>query len=347
MLAVKKNKINLKKMGLFFLSFLDFILLNIKYVSNNKNNFIFLTPNLINYEKYFLSQPFNKNNIFINYHSTKYLAFIEKNKIYNIGILFYVITKFFNRNIKLSSKIKNYQKFYIPKIFKYKLENVYFPSYYDLLCMSFILYEKRHYKIIEVQHGSIIDFFPYNQISSFKLVDKVIVNNSRTIEFLKQNLYKKIEVDFEIKKSDTFNKIRLKNSNFEILYCSSIETNGFHKNFKNYISKGKNHLKLKIRVHPREKNKIPQFIHELKSYKNSIEIDYNINWIENIQNNSLIIVTPWSSIAEEAYDLNIYIIIIDEVGKKRYNSIIDNKFCYFSENIEETIKTIQNYHNAT
>ena len=62
-------------------------------------------------------------------------------------------------------------------------------------------------------------------------------------------------------------------------------------------------------------------------------------------NANLIVISPWSSTLEDAYDNNFVAITIDKVGKKRYSHLINNKNFFFSDNIYETIKIITDNEN--
>ena len=52
-------------------------------------------------------------------------------------------------------------------------------------------------------------------------------------------------------------------------------------------------------------------------------------------------ITPWSSVVEEAYDNDIVTVIIDPFGKERFHDLIDNRLCYYSTDLNKTLKEIQ------
>ena len=57
-----------------------------------------------------------------------------------------------------------------------------------------------------------------------------------------------------------------------------------------------------------------------------------------IQN--LIVVSPWSSMIEEAIDNGYKAIIIDEMEKKRFSNYIDNVQCFYTNDINEILLSI-------
>ena len=47
-----------------------------------------------------------------------------------------------------------------------------------------------------------------------------------------------------------------------------------------------------------------------------------------------------NKVLEEAFNLGLTTIIIDDVGAKRYDYLIDNKMCFFSQNLLDLIENI-------
>ena len=90
---------------------------------------------------------------------------------------------------------------------------------------------------------------------------------------------------------------------------------------------------LKIRLHPREKDKRVLFKDQMKGYNIKYDFDDSENWLVSNDISNLIVVSPWSSTIEDAYDNGFQTIIIDKVGKKRYSHLIDNKICFFSQDL--------------
>ena len=70
------------------------------------------------------------------------------------------------------------------------------------------------------------------------------------------------------------------------------------------------------------------------------KFDETENWLETNHIDNLIIISPWSSTIEDAYDNNYKTIIIDKSGKERFNNLIDNINCYYSNDLENTLKLI-------
>ncbi|HAW08139.1 MAG TPA: hypothetical protein DCW42_03070, partial [Bacteroidetes bacterium] len=65
--------------------------------------------------------------------------------------------------------------------------------------------------------------------------------------------------------------------------------------------------------------------------------DDSENWLVGNPIKNLIVISPWSSSIEDSYDNGFITIIIDPVGKERYKHLIDNKRCFYSDNIFKTL----------
>ena len=126
-----------------------------------------------------------------------------------------------------------------------------------------------------------------------------------------------------------------------LLYASTLEFNGLHPVFKDFLRRNTNkELHVIIRLHPREMDKKDLFSQELSEYRIKYEFDNSKNWLEGNNIKNLIVISPWSSIIEEAVDNEFTSIIIDKVGKHRYGSLIDNKNCFYSEDLALIINNI-------
>ena len=89
----------------------------------------------------------------------------------------------------------------------------------------------------------------------------------------------------------------------QILYASSVEINGFHPVFLDYL-KSDNLLNttITVRLHPREKEKKEIFEKVLLDKNIKYVFDNSMNWLEANTVKNLIVISPWSSVIEEASD---------------------------------------------
>ena len=323
-----KKKSLAQKISIITRSIFDLatLLINFKH-----GKLIFTTPNIPSYEMFFEKSKIEDCTV-INYHTTKIFHDFNGERVHNIGLF----TKLFDIKFLKRKESKRIYNFYflLLKIIKY--DEIFIPCYYDNVTLNLVL-SKTNKKITEIQHGSIINFFPYSRPSPIKLVDEIYVNNEKTKKFLQENLYKNFETKITLKPfkySDDYEFSESKET--IVLYCSSIEVNGIHPVLYAFIKENRD-FKLKIRMHPRESSKkIFSDILEL------IDIEYDFDelkdWKDNMSNYNLIVITPWSSIAEESTELSIKTIIIDPIGRKRFKHLIDNNICQYSNNLKDTLK---------
>jgi hypothetical protein len=319
------------------LDYLKLFLL-LPYAKNIKN-VIFIAPNQVNYER-FIETQISEKSLFINYHTTKPIQGLC-NSVYNIGVLAGLVNRICNRNKQIYRTVKIYDHIYklLYRIMRGK--KVYIPCFYD--CNGFALTFNTHrksYQLIEVQHGGICNFFPYKKPVEFPLVDKIVVNNERTEKYLQSHLYKNIKTDIEILPSILRENELIDNKRLVILYCSTIETNGIHPNFLSFLrnDEDSDQYRLLIRLHPREKGKEHIFIDQLEGIACEYEFDNSENWLNGNNYNKLIVVSPWSSVIEDAYDNNVISIVIDEFGYNRFKDIIDEKKCFYTNDILPVVK---------
>ncbi len=88
-----------------------------------------------------------------------------------------------------------------------------------------------------------------------------------------------------------------------------------------------------------------EFASFMQNFKCSYEFDNSKNWLEHNTIKNLIVISPWSSTLEEAYDNGFTAIAIDPIGKKRFEHYIDNYRFFFSEKYFETIEIIKSLEN--
>lgn len=341
-----QNKIKPKKLNriIFIVScILDFTTLYSKLVFYNKKsarkNIVYLSPNLCNFQDNVCTVPLIENlkieNIlYINQSKEKHIARVNDKKVYNIGGLVFLINALFfkSKNSKTNTifAYKLINDYITKKLYK---TNVFVLCYYDFNGLSLVFSKfRKNFKLNEIQHGSMIDFYPYKTPANFAVIDTFIVRNAATISYLKSHLAQNYSANYQLIE---YPKINLSyQDGLNILYASSIETNGFHEVFKQFLdSKTYNNLNLIVRLHPREQHNKEIFAEYLQKHNINYQFDTTKNWLEANTIKNLIVVSPWSSIIEEAIDNGFKTIIIDEIGKKRFKDYIDNKKCVFSLNI--------------
>jgi hypothetical protein len=127
-----------------------------------------------------------------------------------------------------------------------------------------------------------------------------------------------------------------------ILYASTVEFSGIHPVFLDYLTQIRKteNVTVFIRLHPREKNKIDFFKNQVKNVEAKIIFDESKNWLESNTIKNLIVVSPWSSVIEDAADNKYKAIIIDELGKKRFEYLIDHKNVIYANDVTQLLEAI-------
>jgi hypothetical protein len=335
---------------LFILSFYDFFQLYFKvkyqYCKIKNKKIVFTAPNFCVenngiLEDRILKPLFSQNIIFINQSKEFSLNRINNQKVYNIGGV-----------VKLFSKLFLFKKSKMKLFLSYRFVNncilknlskkyeVYILWFYDLNSLSIIFSKyRKNITLIEVQHGSIINYPPYSKPAPVNIADIFYVKNVKTIEYLKNNLCLHYASEYRLIPYPKNN--RIKKIGLNILYASTIEFNGFHPIFIDFLRNTSfKNLNLIIRLHPREREKKSIFDHQLQDIKIEYKYDISSNWLESNMIENLIVISPWSSSLEDAFDNNYVGITIDPVGKIRYEHLIDDKIFFYSDNIESTLQYI-------
>jgi len=274
-----------------------------------------------------------KNSIFISYDRYDYYKKVSNIKVFNLGIVIKILQKI--KIIKRTTEQLNTDNwlFINEAICKHLNNNdIYIPAYSNEVGFSLVFNKYRNrYKLIEIQHGSVINYPPYSFISELPLVDIFYYRNESSKLFLERNLFSKIPIILKPLKKD---KINLQPSTefTEILYISSYEFNTIHPVFAKFLRCNPKNCHIRIRLHPRQSSLESFFISALRDLNCNFEIDKSKNWYTNIPENTIVI-SPLSSVIEEAVDNKLLTIIIDETGASRYNYLIDNKHCYYSQDL--------------
>lgn len=343
---------NLKKIFFVLQCFLDFCLLHfvLSFQKYKSKKIIYTAYNFCNavngeLEDRIVKPLFYDNILFINQSKEIYLKKINNQKVYNLGGIAKILKYFYVQNSEKMKYFKAYQCINDSIFQRYSYKDIYLLWFYDLNSLS-IIFSKHRQKLhlIEVQHGSIINYPPYKKPAPVKIIDTFYVKNQLTIDYLKNHLCKNFECNYNLIPYPENTKVF--KEGIHILYASTVDFNGLHPVFIRFLeSKKKENLNLQLRLHPRERTPDKKLMFEKKMLELNVKFtfDENENWLESNIIKNLIVISPWSSTIEDAFDNNYKTIIIDPIGKERFKHIIDNVNCFYSDDIEKTIKLIPNF----
>lgn len=345
-------KNNFKKAIFIFHCLLDFFCLHfyLNFKKYKSKKIIYTAYNFCNMvngelEDRIVKPLFTDNILFINQSKEIYLKKINNQKVYNIGGITKILKFLYSsENVKMKY-FKSYQLINDSIFSRFLKKDIYLLWFYDLNSLS-IIFSKHRQKLhlIEVQHGSIINYPPYKKPAPVKIIDTFYVKNQLTIDYLKNHLCKNFECNYNLIPYPENTKVF--KEGIHILYASTVDFNGLHPVFIRFLeSKKKENLNLQLRLHPRERTPDKKLMFEKKMLELNVKytFDENENWLESNIIKNLIVISPWSSTIEDAFDNNYKTIIIDPIGKERFKHIIDNVNCFYSDDIEKTIKLIPNF----
>jgi hypothetical protein len=288
---------------------------------------------------------FTDNIIFINPSKEYLLEKINGQKVYNLGGLVKLLSYFYHDQVQFMRIFKAY-RWVNNAIIKYLAQyEVYILWFYNLNSLSLIFSNfRQNITLIEVQHGSMVNYPPYAKQAPIKTADIFYVKNQSTIEYLKIHLCLNFPAEYRLipYPKGNWNFV----PGIHVLYASTIEFNGLHPIMKKFLADfDKTNLDLIVRLHPREKEKESLFVEQLEQYKVKYKFDRSENWLEGNTIENLVVVSPWSSSIEDSYDNGFVTIIIDPVGRERYKHLIDNQCCFYSDDLAYTISNIREYKN--
>lgn len=348
---IEFNKIKFSKNFKFtIISFVDIILLCFKLVfspSRKSHEIIYTSKSFCSEVRGELRDRISsniliQNRIYINHGKDDILKSIDGNKVYNVGIAVKFLAILFRRKNKSLAYLKAYSIVNNFILFFFKGKKVFSLCHYDLNGLSLVFSEFReNIVLIEIQHGSMINYYPYISPSETKIADVFYVKNQQTIDYLKLHLNRNFQ-DIEYKFLSYPESKAVYKKGKHILYASTVELNGIHPVFLAYLKQIKEdeQVEILIRLHPREKNKITVFENQVKGVKAKITLDESKNWLESNTIKNLIVVSPWSSVIEDAADNQYKSIIINEMGRDRFAHLIDNKNVIYANNLHSLLEAI-------
>lgn len=315
---------------------------------SKKFNFIYTGEGLCHkvegkYRDRILENIVRENVIYINRGRDTIINSVNDIRAYNIGGLVKLLSIGFSLSYKKPLNTYYAYKMVNDIILRFaNNSNVYSLLYYNLNGLSLVMSKHRNkFKLIEVQHGAIINFPTYALSSVFKIADIFYVKNQGTVAYLKKHLNKNFtDVTYEIlpypKSKATFVEGK------HLLYASTVELGGIHPVFLAYLKQltPEDNVNVYIRLHPREKDKKEVFEKQLKDVKAIIVFDESKNWLEANLIKNLIIISPWSSVIEDAADNGYKAIVLEELGNIRFSYLIDDINVIFADNLEKILQSI-------
>jgi hypothetical protein len=280
--------------------------------------------------------------VFINASKQCALSTINGKRVYNVGGLVKLVSRlFYRKDSEIMSLFQAHRLVNDVILWGYGGKEVYTLWYYDLNGLALVFSRHRQrIQLIEVQHGSIINYPPYVEASPVKIADVFYVKNEATIKYLQSHLCRDYPSEYRLFPYPK--KARHVVPGLHVLYASTIEINGLHPVFAKFISEyhGQD-LDLTLRLHPREREKEELFVHQLSDCTAPFKFDRSQNWLEGTEVQNLIVVSPWSSTLEDAYDNGFVAITIDPVGRKRFQHLIDGSRFFYSDDLAATIESIR------
>lgn len=351
--AKKVSDYNRLKTLIFILkSMVDFMVLKIRlYLPKYRNKKIIYTSSRFTtitngvVEDRIVKPLFTDNLLFINASKEIWMNQINHQKVYNIGGFVKFLAFFKNESSQLMKNFYAYQKVNKWLLSTFQFKEVYFLVHYDLNNLAIIFSDYRHkLKLIEIQHGGIINYFPYKNQAPIKMIDVFYVKNQSTINYLKNHLSKGYVCDYKLIPYPISTKKIVQGNH--ILYASTVEFNGLHPVFLNFL---KTHdiknLHVYVRLHPREKDKKDFFKKQIEHLNVKIVFDESNNWLEAYPIKNLVVVSPWSSVIEDAADNGFKTLILEPFGKERFDYLIDEHQVFFTPTLElfkEKLKILLN-----
>ena len=278
---------------------------------------------------------FNRNR-FISQNKLKFNEFKDKYKVEELSAYFPEISTY-HLFITFSTFVKdfNFFKFYL-KYFP-SLKRVFYTAYYGVQNIAFIaVANKMNIETIDVQHGVQSDgHFAYGRwnyvpIEGYSLVPSIFyifTNKEKRIlnKTFKGTSQVKIvgNLMFEKWKEKVGSEELRKDTILFTLQNKKLEDYDFIFDFFKYLNSEYSELKIVFRVHPRHLY-IKDNIGDLLKANNIIfEWDNNSEVYDSLKR-TLLHITLFSSVVEDALNMNIPSFVIDKLGKEIYKDHIEN-----------------------
>jgi hypothetical protein len=293
-----------------------------------------------NYEDVLYKELLDKgNSVFIIYNRDVFYGKISGVKAYNFGLVVRIL-EVYSSLFRLKRGQGTLKEWMIlnKEVTRNMVGNeIFIPSYSNDVGLSLVFNPHReNYRLIEVQHTSVINYPPYSIESSIKLVDVFCCRDEVSKNFVNSHIFRKLSVEYCLIESS--NKVVLANNGGrkEILYISSFEFSNVHPNFISYLIDFPSTYHIKVRLHPRQFQLRNIFYQTFTDLGCSFEFQETRDWFEGISTNC-IVVSILSSIVEESVGLGLKTIIVDDLGAKRFDYLIDNRLCFFSNKLVDIL----------
>ena len=341
------DKIKIRKVLCFLKATFDFGMLLFR-LRTNKNLSLFYTHSSftkrhgkVHTDVLYNGLLYSNNIVFITYDRFENLDELSGIKVVNLGLIVRLIELINFRQSKLRLQRTLGVWLFLNGVICKRLNgnNVFIPSYSNDLGLSLVFNRyRKNFKLIEVQHTSVINYPPYSIVANVKLVDAFYYRDKNSLDFVKKNIFRNFPVDYH--RIEANEKVVLQDNvhRNEILYISSFEYSDVHPTFISYLSQFPNDYYIKVRLHPRQLQSKVNFVRTLAQLGCNFEFQESKDWFEDIGKNC-IVVSILSSIVEESVGVGLKTIIVDELGAKRFDYLIDNKLCFFSNKLADIINT--------
>lgn len=321
-----------------------------KLNSKNFSNIVIYSHNISKLDEYIDTNLNNSSTLLIGTNPNYAFNSYKNYKVYNIGTLIRVIAKIFQlTKFRKPQPIFIHESYIFKKIFKFFKfldSNIYYsnlkqPAIAGLCALPF----NRRNKIIEIQHGSVISSTEYETLFILDYIDIFYIDNKLTLNYLlskKNSLTYKNKIHLK-KQNINLDISTMENNILKIIYCSSVELNGFDEAFKDFLTQGFNKKKYDIylKLHPREVSK-DNFSNFLNNKGIKYKIVDNNEFHDLLKYKKIIIITPWSGIIEDIINLKIPAIISHPHGKERFSNLIDQEFAFFPTSLSEMLSIMDN-----
>ncbi len=333
----------------FVRSLIDFIRLYLLVRFNEKSlhgkRIVYTTKNFCNVvegklEDRVLKPLFTDNILFINPSKEHYLETINGQKVYNLGGVARLLSYFFKRGPHVLQFFRAYRVVNDAILKHLSHREVYTLWFYNVNSLSLIFsYYRKNITLIEVQHGSMINYPPFAHPAPVKIADLFYVKNQATIDYLKTHLCLNFPSEYRLIPYARIQREYV--PGIHLLYASTVEFNGLHPVMHRFLATfRRDDLHLIIRLHPREKEKEPLFAAQLAPYQVNYRFDHSPNWLEGNPIQNLMVVSAWSSMIEDSYDNGLLTILIDPVGKARYEHLVDHQRCIYTDDLTLTLEKL-------
>lgn len=280
--------------------------------------------------------------IFIN-HSKEYrIDTINGSRVYNLGGVVKVGARFlFRSNSALMRTFRSYRMVNDSVLRHLDGGEVFTLCYYDMNGLSLVFSKHRsRMRLCEVQHGSIVNYPPYAKPAPTLVADVFFVKNRQTVDYLRGHLCRGFNPEYQLIPYPKVDRSEV--PGIHVFYASTVEFNGLHPVFTSFLCNNCfRDLHVIVRLHPREREKEPLYRKQLLESGVEFEFDRSENWLTGNLIKNMIVVSPWSSTIEDAFDNGFYTVIIDSVGQERYRHLLEHSNrCVYSDDLGKTLRAV-------